>query len=91
MTLLIPGRRSTRTDAQSWSHSRRWRSSGLIRRHAPEWASEIDFATLREEPSGLVSRKTLQRRHPDMIWSAGAGTASSGGAGRPGTIRRRPT
>ncbi|MDE2973223.1 MAG: Rpn family recombination-promoting nuclease/putative transposase [Gemmatimonadota bacterium] len=45
----------------------------LIRRHAPEWASEIDFSTLREEPSGLVSRKTLQRRHPDMIWSAAVG------------------
>ena len=42
----------------------------LIRRHAPEWAFEIDFSTLREEPSGLVSKKTLQRRHPDMIWSA---------------------
>ena len=45
----------------------------LVRRHAPEWASEIDFSTLREEPSGLVSRKTHQRRHPDMIWSAAAG------------------
>ena len=42
----------------------------LIRRHAPEWATEIDFATLREESTGLVSKKTLQRRHPDMIWSA---------------------
>ena len=42
----------------------------LIRRHAPEWASEIDFSTLREKPTGLVSKKTLQRRHPDMIWSA---------------------
>lgn len=42
----------------------------LIRRHAPEWASEIDFSTLREESTGLVSKKTLQRRHPDMIWSA---------------------
>ncbi|MYJ17454.1 MAG: hypothetical protein F4106_05315, partial [Gemmatimonadetes bacterium] len=35
-----------------------------------EWASEIDFSTLREEPTGLVSKKTFQRRHPDMIWSA---------------------
>ena len=42
----------------------------LIRRHAPEWASEIDFSTLRVESTGLVSKKTLQRRHPDMIWSA---------------------
>ena len=42
----------------------------LIRRHAPEWATEIDFSTLREESTGLVSKKTLQRRHPDMIWSA---------------------
>jgi len=42
----------------------------LIRRHAPEWVFEIDFSTLREEPSELISRKTLQRRHPDMIWSA---------------------
>ena len=42
----------------------------LICRHAPEWASEIDFSTLRNESTGLVSKKTLQRRHPDMIWSA---------------------
>ena len=42
----------------------------LIRHHAPEWASDIDFSTLREESTGLVSKKTLQRRHPDMIWSA---------------------
>ncbi len=42
----------------------------LIRSHVPEWAEEIDFATLREESTGLVSKKTLQRRHPDMIWSA---------------------
>ena len=42
----------------------------LIRDHVPEWADEIDFSTLREEPTELVSKKTLQRRHPDMIWSA---------------------
>ena len=42
----------------------------LIRRHAPEWASEVDFSTLRAESTELVSKKTLQRRHPDMIWSA---------------------
>ena len=42
----------------------------LIRDHVPEWANEIDFSTLREEPTELVSRKTLQQRHPDMIWSA---------------------
>ena len=42
----------------------------LIRRHAPEWASEVDFSTLRVESTGLVSKKTLQRRHPDMVWSA---------------------
>ena len=42
----------------------------LIRHHAPEWATEIDFSTLRAESTELVSKKTLQRRHPDMIWSA---------------------
>ena len=42
----------------------------LIRHHAPEWATEIHFSTLREQSSGLVSKKTHQRRHPDMIWSA---------------------
>ena len=42
----------------------------LIRDHVSEWADEIDFSTLREEPTELVSRKTLQKRHPDMIWSA---------------------
>ncbi len=42
----------------------------LIRHHAPEWASDIDFSTLRKESTGLVSKQTLQRRHPDMIWSA---------------------
>ncbi len=42
----------------------------LIRDHAPEWADEIDFSTLREEPTELVSKNTLQQRHPDMIWSA---------------------
>ncbi|MCY4573618.1 MAG: Rpn family recombination-promoting nuclease/putative transposase, partial [Gemmatimonadetes bacterium] len=42
----------------------------LIYGHAPEWAAKIDFSTLREESTGLVSKKTLQRRHPDMIWSA---------------------
>ena len=44
----------------------------LIRDHVPEWADEIDFATLRQEPTELVARKTLQTRHPDMIWSAEA-------------------
>ena len=42
----------------------------LIRRHVPEWADEIDFATLREEPNELVAGKTLERRYPDLIWSA---------------------
>ena len=42
----------------------------LIHGHAPEWAVKIDFSTLHEESTGLVSKKTLQRRHPDMIWSA---------------------
>jgi len=42
----------------------------LIRHHAPEWATEIDFSTLREESTALVSKKTHQRRHPYMIWSA---------------------
>ena len=42
----------------------------LIRHHAPEWATEIDFSTLREESTGLVGKKTLQRRHPDNVkWS----------------------
>ena len=30
----------------------------LIRRHVPEWADEIDVATLREEPNELVAGKT---------------------------------
>ncbi len=42
----------------------------LIRDHVPEWADEIDSSTLRQEPTELVARKTLQTRHPDMIWSA---------------------
>ena len=42
----------------------------LVRRHVPEWADEIDPATLRLEPNELVSRKTLERRYPDLIWSA---------------------
>ena len=49
----------------------------LIRDHVPEWADEIDFSTLREEPTELVSRKTLQQRHPDMIWSADTAEGSS--------------
>ena len=36
----------------------------------PNGPDEIDFATLRQEPTELVARKTLQARHPDMIWSA---------------------
>ena len=43
----------------------------LIRDRVPEWAREIDYSTLRAEPTELVSKETLQRRHPDMIWSAG--------------------
>ena len=39
----------------------------LIRDHV----AEIDFSTPREETTELVSRKTLQQRHPDMIWSGG--------------------
>ena len=30
----------------------------LIHGHAPEWAAKIDFSTLREESTGLVSKKT---------------------------------
>ena len=41
----------------------------LIQRHAREWTGELDFSTLREESTQLVSKRTLQRRHPDMIWS----------------------
>lgn len=44
----------------------------LIRDHVPEWTDGIDFATLRLEPTELVARKTLQTRHPDMIWSSEA-------------------
>ena len=42
----------------------------LIRSHVPDWASDIDFSTLREETTALVSKKTLQRRRLDMAWSA---------------------
>lgn len=31
---------------------------------------EIDYPTLREESTQLISKMTLERRHPDMIWSA---------------------
>ena len=41
----------------------------LIQSHVREWADELDFSTLREESTQLVSKRTLQRRHPDMIWS----------------------
>ena len=51
--------------------SRRSMVEILVRRHVPEWADKIDPATLREEPNELVSRKTLQKRYPDLIWSAG--------------------
>ena len=34
----------------------------LTRDRVPEWAGAIDFSTLREEPTELVSKKTLQRR-----------------------------
>ena len=42
----------------------------LILDHVPQWAGEIDFTTLREEPTELVSKKTLEKRRADMIWSA---------------------
>ena len=42
----------------------------LILVHVPEWADEIDFTTLREEPTELVAKRTLELRHPDLIWSA---------------------
>ena len=42
----------------------------LIRDHAREWAGELDFSTLREESTQLISKKTLEQRHPDLIWSA---------------------
>jgi len=41
-----------------------------IHGHAPEWGAKIDFSTLRTESTGLVSKRTLQQRHPDLIWSA---------------------
>ena len=42
----------------------------LIRDHVREWAGELDFSTLREESTQLISKKTLEQRHPDLIWSA---------------------
>ena len=42
----------------------------LIQDHVREWTDELDLSTLREQSSQLISKKTLQRRHPDMIWSA---------------------
>ena len=42
----------------------------LIRTHVRRWTDEIDFATLRPEPTELVSRETMERHHPDMVWSA---------------------
>ena len=38
----------------------------LIRDHVPEWADAIDFSTLRQEPTALVSKKTLPSRH-DLV------------------------
>ena len=48
--------------------SRRRMVEVLVRHHVPKWADKIDPATLREEPNELVSRKTLQKRYPDLIW-----------------------
>jgi len=42
----------------------------LIHGHASEWAARIDLSTLRTESTGLVSKRTHQQRHPDLIWSA---------------------
>ena len=42
----------------------------LIRDHVREWAGELDYSTLREESTQRISKKTLQQRHPDLIWSA---------------------
>ena len=42
----------------------------LIRTHVRHWVDEIDFQTLRAEPTEFVSQETLERRHPDMVWSA---------------------
>ena len=36
----------------------------LIRTHVRHWTDEIDFATLRPEPTELVSQETLERRPP---------------------------
>lgn len=36
----------------------------LIRDHVREWTGELDLSTLREESTQLVSKRTLQRRHP---------------------------
>lgn len=33
----------------------------LIRDHVPEWAAKIDFSTLHEESTGLVSRRAWPR------------------------------
>ena len=39
----------------------------LIRRHVPEWADGIDYATLQPLPTELIDEQ-LRRRYPDMIW-----------------------
>ena len=39
----------------------------LIRRHVPEWAGKVDFATLRPLPTELVDER-LRLRYPDMAW-----------------------
>ena len=39
----------------------------LIRRHVPEWADRIDYATLQPLPTELIDEQ-LRRRYPDMIW-----------------------
>lgn len=58
----------------------------LIRDHAPEWADEIDFSTLREEPTELVSRKTLERRSlpPGLVERRDGGRRSAGRHDGPG-------
>ena len=39
----------------------------LIRRHVPEWADGIDYATLQPLPTELIDEQ-LRRRYPDMTW-----------------------
>ena len=53
----------------------------LIHGHAPEWAAKIDFSTLREESTGLVSKWTS--------WSSGVRRRFCADRSRGDSVRRR--